>query len=155
MQNIFETIKKQHQKILLATLLLLASFFMFYGSRLALTDYDEATYAQVIQHSLNSENYFSFVRGGSYWFEKPPLYFWQAFVTTKIFGFTEFALRLPSILCGVLGVYFTYLLGKKLSGNYWTGLLAGAILTLIGVWAYATTQIRMDVPVSVSILAAT
>jgi 4-amino-4-deoxy-L-arabinose transferase-like glycosyltransferase len=154
MYKIFETLKKHNQKILLSALLLVSSFFMFYGYNLPLTDYDEATYAQVIQHSQASGNYFSFVRNGSGWFEKPPLYFWQAFVTTKIFGFTEFALRLPSIICGILGVLLTYLLAKKLSGNHWTGLLAGAILTLTGVWAYATTQIRMDVPVSVSILAA-
>lgn len=154
MKHVLETIKKHNQKILLAALLLLAAFFMFYGYDLALTDYDEATYAQVIQHSLNSGNYLSFVRGASYWFEKPPLYFWQAFVTVKMFGLTEFALRLPSIICGILGVYFTYLLAKKLSGRFWTGFIAGLILILTGVWAYATTQVRMDVPVSASILAA-
>ena len=132
MISILQKIKKYHKAILLAAMLLAAAFFMFYGSGLALTDYDEATYAQVIQHTMESGHYLSLVRSGANWFEKPPFYFWQAFATAKIFGFSEFALRLPSIICGILGVLFAYLLAKKLSGNFWTGLLAGAILSLCG-----------------------
>lgn len=154
MQNLTSFFRLHYQKILLSLLMLLAAFFMFYGSNLALIDYDEATYAQVVQQSFASGNYFSLMRGGTNWFEKPPLYFWQAFITTRIFGFSEFALRLPSVLCGILGILFVYLLAKELSGNFWTGLLAGLILTLNGAWEYGGTQVRMDIPVVACIVAA-
>lgn len=44
---------------------------------------------------------------------KPPLYIYLTVPSIFIFGLTEFAVRLPSALFGVLTVYIAYLLAKK------------------------------------------
>jgi 4-amino-4-deoxy-L-arabinose transferase-like glycosyltransferase len=105
-----------------------------------------------MKQSFGAGHFLSFIRFGGNWFEKPPLYFWSALATTKLFGFTEFALRLPAALCGILGVYFTWALAKKLSRNTWTAFFAGLMLIASGEFLYAAGQIRMDVPVAMCII---
>ena len=45
----------------------------------------------------------------------------------SIFGFTEFAARLPSVLFGTAGIFFAFLLGRRLS-NIWGGLLGSFLM---------------------------
>lgn len=56
-----------------------------------------------------------------------PLYMVAMWGWTKLFGFGEIALRLPSVLFGVLGVWAVYLLGEKLfnrSAGLWASSFA-------------------------------
>jgi 4-amino-4-deoxy-L-arabinose transferase-like glycosyltransferase len=46
------------------------------------------------------------------WLHKQPLFLWQMALSLKIFGFNEFALRLPSVLMSTLMVYMIYRIGK-------------------------------------------
>ncbi|KKS70087.1 MAG: Glycosyl transferase family 39, partial [Candidatus Daviesbacteria bacterium GW2011_GWA2_42_7] len=54
----------------------------------------------------------------------PPGYFALLWPFTRIFGFSEIAVRMPSLLLGVGTVYLTYLLGKKLFDKKIAGLAA-------------------------------
>ncbi|KKR49467.1 MAG: hypothetical protein UT84_C0026G0007 [Candidatus Curtissbacteria bacterium GW2011_GWA1_40_16] len=51
---------------------------------------------------------------GAYGDYKPPLYIYAAVPSVAIFGLTEFAIRFPSALFGVLTILLTYFLAKKL-----------------------------------------
>ncbi|KKU29387.1 MAG: hypothetical protein UX80_C0002G0023 [Candidatus Amesbacteria bacterium GW2011_GWA2_47_11b] len=63
---------------------------------------------------------------------KPAGYAYLLMPFIKIFGLTEFAVRLPSALFGILAVLFVYLLTKELI-NWQTGQLA-ALLLAISPW---------------------
>lgn len=58
---------------------------------------------------------------------QPPLYHLIGYVSTHIFGYSEIALRLPSLFAGVLTVYFVVKIGQLLSTEqvaYTAGILA-------------------------------
>lgn len=61
---------------------------------------------------------------------KPGLYFYLVLPFVKIFGLTELAVRLPSVLLGTLTVYFVFLLTKKLFKNPSLGLISGLLLAI-------------------------
>ncbi|MGB5031452.1 MAG: glycosyltransferase family 39 protein, partial [Saprospiraceae bacterium] len=46
------------------------------------------------------------------WNAKPPLLIWCIALSFKIFGISVFALRIPSIICGALFIYFFYLTSR-------------------------------------------
>lgn len=57
---------------------------------------------------------------------QPPLYHLIGYVTTQIFGYSEIALRLPSLISGIFTVYFVVKIGE-LIGNKKVGYLAGIL----------------------------
>ncbi len=72
------------------------------------------------------------------WLHKEPLFLWQIALSFKLFGISEFTLRLPSVLLGVVFVFISYRSGMLLINKrvgYLTGLLIISslyILELIG-----------------------
>lgn len=72
-----------------------------------------------------------FIAFGDY---KPPGYIYVSVPSIFIFGLTEFAVRFPSMLAGILLVVFTYFLVKELFTNPKIALLASFILA-ISPWA--------------------
>ena len=58
------------------------------------------------------------------WLHKQPLFLWQIAISMKLFGITEFAVRLPSILMHAIIPIFIYRIGK-ISVNEKTGFYAG------------------------------
>ncbi|MFA6389517.1 MAG: glycosyltransferase family 39 protein, partial [Patescibacteria group bacterium] len=148
------TLTKNQGRLLFAGLILAAGFFFLFrlGAN-AFLDYDEATYAQVVKEAMDNKEYCSFNLWGQRWIDKPPLYFWLAIGSAKVFEFNELALRLPSALLGILAVIITWLLAFRLTKNYFTAFLAGAILALSGEFAFAARQVRLDVPVAAAVLA--
>lgn len=147
-------IKRHLNKILLIVLVLISGvFYLVNLGKLPLEDYDEATYAQVLKESVQKENYLSFTYFGSNWFEKPPLQFWLTAASAKVFGFNEFALRLPSAIFGILTVILVYLIIKETAKNKLAAFLAALLLILMPFFLSATKNFRMDTPVTASIMA--
>lgn len=72
----------------------------------------------------------------------PPLYFGLLWIWTKIFGISEIAVRIPSVIFGILTVWLTYLTGKKLF-NVKTGLVAALLLALNPLHVYYSQEARM------------
>ena len=71
----------------------------FYGLGAAgLVGPDEPRYAQVAREMLRSGDYITPHLNGEPWLEKPPLYYWLAAASFRLFGVTEWAARLPSAL---------------------------------------------------------
>lgn len=60
------------------------------------------------------------------WIHKPPLFLWQIGLSFKLFGISEFALRLPSAILSVLLVWVSFRTGRLLA-NRRTGYLSGVL----------------------------
>jgi len=92
-------------------LLLLAFCSFFFLWRLAafgLIGADEPRYAQVAREMLARHDWITPTLGGSVWLEKPPLYYWQAMIAYSIFGVSDWAARLPSVVDATLLVFAVY-----------------------------------------------
>lgn len=61
------------------------------------------------------------------WLHKQPLFLWQIALSFKIFGVSEFALRLPNVVLGTILVLITYRSGKLLV-NKQVGYVSGLFM---------------------------
>lgn len=139
----------------LVLLIVFASlFYLINLGQRPLEDYDEATYAAVLKSSFERGDFLIFQYFGNNWFEKPPLYFWFAAASVKVFGFNEFALRFPSAVFGIISVLAVYLILAELLKDHPSAFLGGIMLILIPFFTAATRNMRMDTPVTACILAA-
>lgn len=67
---------------------------------------------------------------GSYiWLHKQPLFLWQMSLSIKLFGYTAFAVRLPSIIMSSLVIGFIYRIGK-ITLNRNTGFYASLLFAV-------------------------
>lgn len=62
------------------------------------------------------------------WLHKQPLFMWQMALSMKIFGVSELALRLPSVIMGTLLILMLYRITLLLTKDKTTALIAAAIL---------------------------
>lgn len=72
----------------------------------------------------------------------PPLFFIILWIWTKLFGISEIAVRIPSIIFGILTVYLVYLIGNKLHSKN-LGLVAALLLTVNPLHIYYSQEARM------------
>jgi 4-amino-4-deoxy-L-arabinose transferase-like glycosyltransferase len=90
-------------------LLVCCAFFFFWQlSAFGLIGADEPRYAQVAREMLERHDWITPTLGGIPWLEKPPLYYWQAMVTYKLFGVSDWAARLPSAIDATALVFAVY-----------------------------------------------
>lgn len=82
-----------------------------------------AKYAEVGREMLINNDWINLTIGGDAYDQKPPMLFWIAAVTFKLFGLSIPAYKLAVLLFSFLGIYSTYRLGKLFYGKE-TGLLA-------------------------------
>ncbi|MDD4152765.1 MAG: glycosyltransferase family 39 protein [bacterium] len=87
-----------------------------------LFDMDEPTYAQIAREIVKTGDWVTLRFNGLPWFDKPPLFFWLVGASFKLFGFNEFAVRLPSVLAALGTLIITYLLGCAYFGNQRQGI---------------------------------
>lgn len=96
---------------LLILCLLCGYFFFFRLGDMALTDPDEAFYAQTAKEMLARDEWITPYIFDKPQFEKPFLFYILVEASYKLFGVNEFAARFPSAVFGFLGVVGVYLLG--------------------------------------------
>ena len=96
-------------------LLCLALFFLRLGG-FALWDIDEGMHASTSKIMVQSGDWLAPVYNGEPFYDKPPLYNWFVALSFLVFGFTEFAARLPSALLGLGTVLLTYRFGRRMLG---------------------------------------
>ena len=102
------------------------TFFAGLG-RGAITDSDEAFYAESAREMVASGNWITPYYNYEPRFQKPILYYWLTSVTYLILGATEMAARLWAAMAGVGLVLVTAAAGRRWYDES-TGLLAGAIV---------------------------
>ncbi len=109
-------------------LLLLAALTFFTGlGRGAITDSDEAFYAESAREMVASGDWLTPHYNYEPRFQKPVLYYWLTAATYLVFGPTEFGARLWSAMAGLGLVMVTAACGRRWYDEP-TGFLAGAIV---------------------------
>lgn len=78
---------------------------------------DEGRYAEIPREMLESGDFVTPHLNGVLYFEKPVLYYWMTAASLRIFGEDEIAVRLPSLVAGLLGLLLTFFLGRSLGGH--------------------------------------
>ncbi len=73
----------------------------------------------------------------------PPLYHFLMHFWVRIFGSTEYALRMPSVLFGVGTVYFVYLIAKQIGNNFKFAELSALLLATAPFHIYYSQEARM------------
>lgn len=105
----------ENESVLIITLMMLclSLFFFRLGAR-PLWDIDEGMHAATSKAMVLSGDWVTPQYNGENFYDKPPLYNWLAAFSFLVFGFTEFAARLPAALLGFGCVMITYLLGRRM-----------------------------------------
>ncbi|HKE36928.1 MAG TPA: phospholipid carrier-dependent glycosyltransferase, partial [Candidatus Baltobacteraceae bacterium] len=114
---------------LLLTGVIAASLYLIGLGRPALWEPDEGRYAEIAREMVVSGDYVTPRNDWVRYFEKPPLVYWVTAASLKIFGQTEFAVRLQAAAFSVGQVVITAALGETMFGPA-VGLLAGLALAL-------------------------
>jgi len=111
-----------HQRAWLYFLLFLAIVVNFSGLFVVLLGADGPLYASIARTMVEKGNYVELFSHGTDWLDKPHFPFWVTALSFEVFGFTTWAYKLPAILLLLLGVWYTYLLARKLYDEktaYW------------------------------------
>lgn len=72
----------------------------------------------------------------------PPGWFFILWIWGHLFGWSEISVRMPSVILGVVTVYLSYLIGKKLFSRK-VGILAALMLSLAPLHIYYSQEARM------------
>ena len=110
---------------------------------------NEGRYAAVAREMVLSHDYVTPTMDGTLFLNKPPLTYWLAAATFRVFGFSEWG-RLVSVLAGMVVLFATCRLGALLWGER-AGLLAGVVLaTTIG-FAVESRILRPDMTMAATV----
>ncbi|WP_295408205.1 glycosyltransferase family 39 protein [uncultured Thiocystis sp.] len=85
-------------------LLVVALSFFWQLGAVPLYDLDEGAFTEATREMLDSGNFITPHKDGEPRYDKPALIYWLQAASTEIFGFNEFALRLPSAVAATLWV---------------------------------------------------
>ncbi len=95
---------------------------------LAVFHSDERHYSEAALRMNNSGDYLTPVDiNGLPRLKKPVLTYWFVALSYMLFGISPFAMRFPSVIAGAMTIYFTYKLGRDISGKTRVGVLAALI----------------------------
>jgi 4-amino-4-deoxy-L-arabinose transferase-like glycosyltransferase len=136
-------------------LLVLCVVTLFLGlGRSAVTDSDEAFYAESARQMVESGDWLTPHYNAVVRFEKPVLMYWLIATAYAVGGVTEAAARLPSALAGLALVLLTFAVASRWYDRP-TGTLAGAIVATTFGCAVMAWQALPDLPVTAFITFAT
>ncbi|MDR3681776.1 MAG: glycosyltransferase family 39 protein [Flavipsychrobacter sp.] len=105
------------RRVYLLLIVLLATFMAFWKCGVAdLNDWDEARNGVNAYEMYHNKDFVNLYYNGipDTWNAKPPLMTWLIVVCYHLFGFNEFALRLPSVISSVVFFIFFFKLIEKL-----------------------------------------
>jgi 4-amino-4-deoxy-L-arabinose transferase len=137
------------RRLALATLLLLCFFTFFFGlGRPAITDADEAFYAEASREMVESGDWLTPRFNYQNRWEKPVLYYWLTSATYLIAGPTEFAARLWAALSGAGLALLAWAIARQMTGRLDVAWLTGAVVaTSFGYFSMARSALP-DLPLT-------
>lgn len=103
-------------------------------------DIDAAQYAAISLELLSSSDWTKVYCLGSDYLDKPPLLFWLSALSFKIFGISDWAYKLPSLLFAVLGIFSVFKLAELLQNK-----TVGYYSAIIFASSYALYQMTHDI----------
>ncbi|HIF9210150.1 TPA: ArnT family glycosyltransferase, partial [Photobacterium damselae] len=129
--RIFNKLTKQTPLAHIAIITVISTFIIRFVtlSMYPLMDTTEARYGEMARIMAETGNWITpmFDYNVPFW-GKPPLFSWLSAASIKLLGNSEFAVRLPHLLVGILITIITYLFAKKVQKNNTVALLSAAIL---------------------------
>ena len=116
-----------------------------------LMDTDETRYVSMARDMFKSRDFLTLYLNGEYFFEKPPLYFWNECLSFAIFGkINEFTASFPVSVCGVSICFLIYYMGKKTVSRLY-GVISSLILATNLEFAMLSKFAILDIVVSACI----
>ncbi len=141
-------------------ILILATLYVCYFSHLGAIGFvgpDEPRYAWVARDMVETGDWVTPRLYGKPWFEKPPLYYWGAALSFKLFGVSEAAARLPSALSALLATLALAWLAWRIYGSEtarWLLLLLPTTVGMIGFSHAASTDMPFSGMLTVAMVCA-
>jgi 4-amino-4-deoxy-L-arabinose transferase-like glycosyltransferase len=137
---------------LIILFVLTALFFgLFLGSR-PLSVPDEGRYVEIPREMVVTGDYLTPRLNGVKYFEKPPLFYWFEAGAIKLFGLSEWSVRLGPALFALLGCLAVYYAGTRMFGRL-TGILSACVLATSTLYYALSRLIAPDMQVSVLLTA--
>jgi len=119
-----------------------------------LAGYDDARYALVAKHVALSGHWLEIESNGGAAFEHPPLFSWMQAALFIPFGLSDALAKLPSALCGVGVILLVAWLGRRLTDDAFTGVLAMFVMATSVYFIKYAARAMTDVPFTFFVLAA-
>ena len=119
-----------------------------------LAGYDDARYALVAKHVVQSGHWLEIESNGSPALEHPPLFSWMEAVLFVPFGLSDPLAKLPSAVCGWGVILLVAWLGRRMTGDAFTGALAMFVMATTIYFVKYTARAMTDVPFTFFFLAA-
>ncbi len=101
----------------LLPLLLTAIVYLSTAGGRAVIDYDEGYYSQAALHMAERGDWVTPYANGVRFLEKPPLMYWLTGASFRLFGFNEFALRLPTAIGVIAVVWLVMRIARRAAGE--------------------------------------
>lgn len=148
----------KHTEIFTILGLAVLFYFIFFhdiGSY-SLMDVDETRYVAMARDMFNSKDFMTLFLNGQYFFEKPPLYFWQECMSFALWGkIDEWTARFPVALLGFIFsfvVYFTC--RKRINRRFgvFTSLILATSLEFVMLARYAILDIVLTFYVGLALV---
>jgi 4-amino-4-deoxy-L-arabinose transferase-like glycosyltransferase len=93
----------------------------------------EKFYYQSVKEMFARHDWITPYYQGRFRFQKPILFYWLVSLSYLAFGISNFAVRFPSAIFGVLTVIFTFNIGRKLFDRK-TGVIAAGLLATLAIF---------------------
>jgi 4-amino-4-deoxy-L-arabinose transferase-like glycosyltransferase len=119
-----------------------------------LAGYDDARYALVAKHVVLSHHWLEIESNGGPALEHPPLFSWMQAVLFIPFGLSDPLAKLPSALCGLGVILLVAWLGRLMTGDTFTGVVAMFVMATSIYFVKYTARGMTDVPFTFFFLAA-
>jgi 4-amino-4-deoxy-L-arabinose transferase-like glycosyltransferase len=142
------------------TLLIVVTLYVCYFSNLGIIGFvgpDEPRYASIARDMAETGDWITPRLYGKPWFEKPPLYYWGAALSFKLFGVSEAVARLPSAICALLATLALGWLALRLYGGLtarWLLLLLPTTVGMIGFSHSAATDMPFSATLTIAMVPA-
>jgi 4-amino-4-deoxy-L-arabinose transferase-like glycosyltransferase len=142
------------------TILILATLYVCYFSHLGAIGFvgpDEPRYAWIAREMAETGDWVTPRLYGKPWFEKPPLFYWGAAISFKLFGVSEAAARLPSAISALLATLALAWLALSLFGAEtarWLLLLLPTTVGMIGFSHAAATDMPFSGMLTIAMVCA-
>ena len=140
--------------------LIVATLYVCYFSHLGAIGFvgpDEPRYAWIARDMAETGDWVTPRLYGKPWFEKPPLFYWGAALSFKLFGVSEAAARLPSAISALLATLALAWLALRLYGAEtarWLLLLLPTTVGMIGFSHAAATDMPFSGMLTIAMVCA-
>lgn len=149
----------KHSEVLTVLGLAILFYFIFFHNigAYSLMDVDETRYVAMSRDMFNTKDFLTLYLNGQYFFEKPPLYFWQECLSFALWGgkVNEWTARFPVALLGFIFSFVVYFTSRKrVSKRFgvFTSLILATSLEFIMLAKYAILDIVLTFYVGLALV---